>query len=120
MQLTVPLTGTVLVEGSLKDGALVGSEHDPIRPLDGILGNVSWNIVSIDLDNAVAIVEVNPPEQVYEPSSDGDPIKGTMRPSTQEEKVQALQYAKSVILNHTKEELYQMGGNAKLRRPFKR
>lgn len=113
MRLTMPLTGTVLVEGSVwGDGKLSGDPNDPIRPVDIDLGNVSWRMIDIDLENEVMAIEVEPGEKVTEPT-------GEVREATQEEKQGFLQHAKELIDNHTKDELYAMAKVSGLKRPAK-
>ena len=124
MRLTIPLTGTVLVEGSVfGNGNLSGDPNDPIRPIDLDLGNVSWKMVDVDLDNAVMTIEVKPAEKFSEDTGqvdgEGKPIYNT-RPATQAEKTGFLQYAKDLIEGHTKGELYQMSGRPNLKRPHKK
>ncbi len=99
MRLTIPLTGKVLVEGSVwGEGKLSGDPTDPIRPLDIDLGNVSWVMIAVDLDNEEMEIEVTPGGVVGE------------------EKTKSLQYAQQLIEGHTKEELYQMSGCPRLKR----
>jgi len=130
MMLSIPLTGTVLVEGSVHGaGALVGDDNDPIRPVDIDLGNVSWTMVDVDLENEVMIIEVEPGETVEEPDIDesgkqkvddeGNPVYKP-RPATKEEKIGFLQHAQRLVMEHTKDELYKMSGCHRLRRPFRR
>ena len=126
MQLTIPLTGTVLVEGSLADGKLKGDNGDPIRPIDINLGNVSWTMVDVDLDNEVMIIEVLPPKEISVPKldnegeqkvdTDGNPAY-TARKVTEQEEVVFLRYAQELVMNHTKDELYEMTGCSRLKRP---
>lgn len=123
MRLTIPLTGTVLVEGSIHgDGKLTGDKNDPIRPIDIDLGNVSWKLVDIDLDNEEMVIEVSPGEKIDEPTGEedgeGNPIYAS-RPATEEEKLSFLQYAQDLVMNHTKDELYEMSRCSRLERPFK-
>jgi len=122
MKLTVPLTGRVIQEGELfGDGKLKGDPNDPIRLIDINLGNVSWTLVSIDLENEEATIEVAPGEKVSEPTGEIDaennPVYRT-RPATEEEKVAFIQYAQDLV-SHTKDELYTMSKCSKLKRPFK-
>lgn len=129
MRLTIPLTGTVLVEGSIQDGTLVGDNNDPIRPIDILRGvNVSWTVVNVDLENEVMVVEVEPAENVGEPDQDdqGNPKlyeNGTpmtrARQTTDQEKVGFLRQAQALLMNKTKDELYAMSGNPRLKRPFR-
>lgn len=124
MRIEVPLTGTVLVEGkSLLDGNLTGDPNDCIRPIDIDLGNVSWIAVDIDLDKEVMIIEVEPGEEVSEPTGEIDPETEepiySSRLATEAEKQQFLQGTRHLIDSHTKDELYQMSGCSRLKRPFK-
>lgn len=123
MKLTIPLTGTVLVEGSFRgDGKLTGDPEDPIRPVDIDLGNVSWTLIEVDLENEVMVIEVEPAEELDEDTgkkdAEGEPIY-RRRQATKQERKGFLQYARDLVMNHTKDELYQMTGSPKLKRPFK-
>ena len=111
MRLAIPLTGTVLVDGSVHGaGDLTGDPNDIIRPIDIDLGNVSWTMVDIDLGAEVMIIEVKPGETVED--------AGETRSATPKEKTGFLQHAQGVM-NHTRDELYALTGNARLKRPFK-
>lgn len=123
MRLTVPLTGTVLVEGSVHGkGLLQGDDKDPIRLIAIDLGNVSWTMVDVDLENEVMIIEVEPSERIEEDTGqlDGEnnPIY-SRRLATKEEKAEFLRHAQQLVEGHTKEELYQLSKCARLKRPFK-
>lgn len=122
MRLTIPLTGTVLVEGSVhSDGLLQGDDKDPIRPVDIDLGNVSWKMVDIDLDNEVMIIEVAPAEEFDEDTGQVDAENKPIyirRKATEQEKQGFLQHAQGLVMNHTKEELYAMSKLPRLKRPF--
>lgn len=122
MRLTIPLTGTVLSEGTLANGKLSGDPNDPIRPIDIDLGNVSWTVVAVDLENEEMEIEVEPGEKVSELTgendTEGNPIYRT-RGATQGEKAGFLQHAKHLIESHTKDELYAMAKCPKLNRPLK-
>lgn len=123
MILTIPLTGTVLLEGEVHGkGNLVGDPDDPIRPIDLDLGNVSWRMVDIDLDNEVMVIEVEAGEKVSEPTgatSDEDVSIHITRLATKKEKAGFLKYARELINNRTKDELYTLANCPKLKRPFK-
>lgn len=127
MRLQIPLTGTVLVEGSVwGEGKLTGDNADPIRPIDLDLGNVSWRMVDVDMANEVMIIEVEPAEFVNDPDldtqgnqkidADGKPMFKS-RPATPREKEGFLQYARQLIEGHTKAELYALAGKPRLKRP---
>lgn len=120
MRLRIPLTGTVLVEGSVwGKGELKGDDQDSIRPVDIDLGNVSWTMVDIDLEQEVMIIEVSPADSLDEPTGELDPEgkpKYRNRPTTPSEKQQLLDHARSLIEGKTKEELYQISKCTKLKR----
>ena len=124
MRLTIPLTGTVLVEGSVHgDGLLGGADNDPIRPININLGNVSWTMIDIDLENEVMIIEVEPGDTISEPTGEIDAEDNPIyisRPATDEEKINLLQHAKDLIEGHTKNELYTISKCSRLKRPFKK
>lgn len=124
MRLILPLTGTVIREGSVfGDGLLGGDPDDPIRPVDIDLGNVSWVMVNVDLEKGEMEIEVTPALEVIEPTGEidgeGNPVYET-RKTTQAEKADLLQYAKDLVEGQTKDELYVMSKCAKLKRPFKK
>lgn len=125
MKLTIPLTGTVLAEGSVHGaGDLMGDENDPIRPIDIDLGNVSWIMVDVDLENEVMIIEVEPEDTIGEPTGEtdlgtGEPIY-RRRITSEQEKAAFLQHAQKLIETHTKGELYQMSGCSRLNRPLRK
>lgn len=123
MRLEIPLTGTVKVEGSVwGDGKLKGDDKDPIRSLDIDLGNVSWTMIDIDLENEVMVIEVSPAEEISEDTGEidgeGKPIYQS-REATEQEKIGFLQHAKDLIEGHTKDELYAMSKCPRLKRPNK-
>lgn len=123
MRLAIPLTGTVLVEGDVHGvGNLTGDPDDVIRPIDIDFGNVSWTMVDVDLDAEVMIIEVKPGETIEESTGEsdngGNPVYKS-RPATPEEKTGFLQHAQDLVMNHTKDELYALTRNARLKRPFK-
>lgn len=123
MKLTIPLTGTVIQEGSIfGDGKLEGDPNDPIRPIDINLGNVSWKMINVDIENEEMEIEVSPAEQISadtgQVDGEGEPIFRT-RKTTQQEKAGFLQHAKDLIEGHTKDELYALANRPKLKRPFK-
>ncbi|KKK65948.1 hypothetical protein LCGC14_2969000 [marine sediment metagenome] len=121
MILRIPITGTVLVEGSIHgNGLLKGDPNDGIRPIPIDLGNVSWQMVDVDLENEEMVIEVMPGEVVSEPTgendAEGNPIY-TSRATTQQEKAGFLQHAQDLINTRTKDELYVLAQRPKLKRP---
>ena len=117
MKLLMPLTGTLVTLNPIS-----GDPDDPVRPIGIDLGNVSWTILEVDLENEVMLIEGESGETVEESTaevdSEGTPIY-KRRPATDEEKLGFLQYAQRLIMEHTKDELYQMSGCHRLKRPFK-
>jgi hypothetical protein len=90
MRLTIPIIGTVLVEGDLSGtGGLEGDPNDPIRPVDIDLGNVSWRTISLDLDARTMDIEVTPDDVVL----DGD----VQRAATAAEQLTFLEYAQAQV-----------------------
>lgn len=116
MRLKVPITGTVLdfdPEAAKLDGiGISGQPGDPVR-IDLDLGNVSWRLVSIDLVNDLAEIEVTPGESIGElkpggvPTNREDWISPTnredwiSRPVTPAEKQGFLDDARSRVAAHT-------------------
>lgn len=123
MRISIPLTGTVKELNPLR-----GEPSDPVRPIDINLGNVSWTMVDVDLENNLMIIEVEPGNRVSEPDLDGEgkqkigkegnPIYIT-RKATEEEKTGFLQYAQDLIEGHTKDELYAISRCPRLKKPAK-
>lgn len=117
IRLEIPLTGTVLAEEPLS-----GDPNDPVRPVNIDLGNVSWTKIGIDLKKEIMIIEVKPGEIISFPTGElndeGDP-KCISRLATEAEKSGFLQHAKELIEGYSKDELYQISGCPKLKRPFK-
>ena len=122
MRLTIPLTGTVQVEGSVwGEGKLTGDPNDPIRPISIDLGNVSWTMVDVDLENGEMIINVEPAEEIDEDTGgvNGSNSIYRRRPCTQQERQEFLQHAKNLIEGHKKDELYVMSGCSRIKRSFK-
>ena len=130
MRLKVPITGTVLdydILAAKYDGlGVVGDNNNPVRLVTINLGNVSWGLVTIDLVNDLAEIEVSPGENISEPDldaegkqkvdKDGEPLYKT-RAATSAEKQGFLDNAKSLVEGHTKDELYAMSKSKKLVKP---
>lgn len=103
MRLIIPLTGTVVNYDPPK-----GDPNDPIRLIEIDLGNVSWELVNLDLENEVAEIEVAPGEQLEE--------AGEIRPATEVEKQSFLTYAQELIYGKTKDELYSISKSERLKK----
>ncbi len=78
MRMKVPLTGKAIdfdpELASLDKIGVSGDENDPIR-VDVNLGNVSWKLISIDLEAQEAEIEVTPANIIEELKPGGDPEK---------------------------------------------
>lgn len=121
MRLKIPITGTVLdydqVAGQIDGIGVVGDPNDPVKPVDINLGNVSWRLVTIDLENDLAEIEVSSGEKISILKDGGNPDNPDdwiSRPATQAEKQGFLNDARKLVQDHTKDELYAM---SKSKRP---
>ena len=121
MRIKVPVIGTVIESKPMQSRPEImevyGAEDDPIH-INVDLGNVSWTLVDLDIENGLAEIEVTPAEEVSEDTgqtqeewvgtgeteSDGKPIfvKKTVpiivtRPTTGIEKQALLDNAKIIV-----------------------
>lgn len=116
MRITIPLTGTLLAYEPIP----VGDDSDPVRPIPLDLGNVSWQLIYLDLENDEAVIEVAPAEMYDEPTgefdSDGNPVC-LRKQVTNEMKEAALKKVKDLLLDHGKDELYRITNSRPLRKP---
>jgi len=126
MRLKIPITGKVLdydpAAGQIDGIGVVGDPNDPVKIVNINLGNVSWRLVTIDLENDLAEIEVSPGENISILKDGGNPDNPedwTSRPATEEEKQGFLDYAKNLVESHTKDELYSMGKAKRLVKPAK-
>ncbi len=124
MRLKIPLTGAVLdydILAAKYDGiGVVGDNNDPVKPVEISLGNVSWRLVTIDLVNDLAEIEVSPAENINVLKSGGNPDNPndwTSRATTEMEKQGFLDNAKTLVESHTKDELYTMSKSKRLVKP---
>lgn len=120
MRLKVPLTGRVLdydILAAKYDGiGVVGDPNDPVEPIAINLGHVSWRLVTIDLINDLAEIEVSPAENINV-LKDGNLKDWTSRASTPIERQGFLDNAKSLVESHTVDELYTMSKAKRLVKP---
>lgn len=123
MRLTLPITGTVKREGSVHgDGLLEGAPDDPIRLIGISLGNVSWKMVDVDLEKEEMAIEVTPSDMISIPTGEIDENgedKFIERKATLEEKADALEFVRMIAEEYTKEELFAVTGDERLRRPLR-
>ena len=109
MRMTMPITGTVKEEKPY----IAGDENDPIRMIDINLGNVSWRLVSLDLENEAMEIEVKPSETIND--------AGIIRPTTIQEKTQFIEAVRNWSLERMpKEALYALSKSPYLKNPFKK
>jgi len=119
MRIKIPITGTVTdydPEAAKLDGiGISGDPNDPVR-IDVNLGNVSWKLVAIDLENDLAEIEVSPAEEISVLKSGGNPDNPkdwTSRATTEAEKQSFLVHAKN-IESKTADEIYALSGSKRL------
>lgn len=124
MRLKVPITGRVLdydpLAGQIDGIGVVGDNNDPVELIKINLGNVSWRLVTIDLENDLADIEVSPGENINILKDGGNPNNPkdwTSRPATDAEKRGFLNYAKNQVESHTIDELYKMTKAKRLIKP---
>ncbi len=121
MRLKVPITGTVLeydpVAAQLDGIGVVGDPNDPVELIEIDLGRGSWRLVTIDLENDLAEIEVSPAKDVSVLKDGGNPDEPedwTSRPATDQEKQGFLDDAKQVVESKTPSELYAMTKSKRL------
>lgn len=119
MRLRIPITGTV----EQVDPCIIGKDDDPIRLINIDLGNVSWELVHLNLDAEEMEIEVTPSEDIAvdtgEIDIEGEPIWKN-RKATDEERLQFIENARSLSLERmSKEALYTLSKSPRLRNPFK-
>ena len=103
MRIKVPVIGTVKeskpMQGRPEIMEVYGDENDPIR-INVDLGNVSWTLVDLDIENGLAEIEVTPAEEVSEDTGqidgEGKPVSET-RPTTEVEKQALLDNALTIV-----------------------
>lgn len=115
MRLKVPVTGTVKEYDSVAAGidgiGVAGDNNDPVKLVGVDLGNVSWRLVTIDLENDLAEIEVKPGERINILKDGGNPDNPEdwiSRVATRQEKQGFLDYARNQVESHTADELYTM------------
>jgi hypothetical protein len=115
MQISVPLTGTAI---SLNP--IIGDPEDPIRLIALDLGNVSWQLVILDLENDLALVEITPADEGDYPTGEvdgeGKPVYKRRR-LTPAEKQKLLDDIKEKLLSKPVDELYWGTKSARLKKP---
>lgn len=124
MRLKVPITGKVLdydpVAGQIDGIGVVGDSNDPVKPVNINLGSVSWSLVTIDLENDLAEIEVSPGKDIVILKDGGNPDNPDdwiSRPATVQEKQGFLDDARHLIESHTTDELYAMSKSKRLVKP---
>lgn len=117
--LEVPITGTV----KQVEPCILGDDDDPIRLIDVKLGNVSWRLIELDLDNEIMKIEViSSPTTGYDTGQKDKEDKPiwTDRPTTPEERAELIENARNHSLERmSKQALYALSKSPKLKNPFK-
>ncbi len=124
MRLKVPITGTVLEydpRAAQLDGiGVVGDPNDPVELIKIDLGRGGWRLVTIDLENDLAEIEVSPAKDISVLKDGGNPDEPedwTSRPATDQEKQGFLDHVKDVVESHTVDELYALSNSKRLVKP---
>lgn len=110
MIVSIPLTGTLIAYNPVK-----GDPDDPVRPIPLKMGNCRRSLISLDLENDLALIDVTPADQ-------GDFESGgviSRRSYTEQEKEAMLANIKNLLLDNSIDRLYQITGSARLRKPKK-
>lgn len=130
MRLKIPITGTVIdydPEAAKLDGiGISGDNNDPVRVVSLDLGNISWHLVTIDLENSLMEVEAEASEKIDVPvlDTEGKPVLNedgipevSTRPTTPAEKQQILDNAQHILESKTSDEIYSLTGDKRLVKP---
>ncbi len=120
MRIRMPITGTV----KQLNPYIIGDDDNPIRMINIDLGNVSWKLVRLDLEDEEMEIEVKPAETVSKDTGkldeNNEPI-GMVRKATSEEKAQFLEHARNHSLERmSKQALYALSKSPRLKNPFRR
>jgi len=120
MRMKIPITGTVR---KITDGIVSGDNVDFIRPVNLNLGNVSWTLIHLDIENEEMEIEITPnPKTNYdtgEVNEVGEPIFKS-RFATEEEKENRREGALNLSLSRmSKQALYALSKSPRLKNPFK-
>lgn len=97
MRIKIPVIGTV-IEYNPQTDEVYGDPNDPIR-IDVNLGNVSWELISLDVENGLAEIEVTPSQTISEDTGEKDKEGNSIfrvRPTTQKEKETLLNHAETL------------------------
>jgi len=96
-------------------------DDDPIRPINIDLGNVSWKLVSLDLEHDLALIDITPADEEDAPTGQlngqGKQIM-KVRSLTAEDKQALLDNVKNMIQNKSMDELYRISKSARLKKPI--
>jgi hypothetical protein len=115
MQISIPLTGNLI---SYKP--VLGDPNDPVRPIDLDLGNVSWQLISLDLENDLTLIEVTPAEEGDFETGKFDKDKNPIyerRGLSGKEKQKLLDNVKTILLDNPISDLYAICKSPRLRKP---
>lgn len=120
MRMKVPITGTVTEIVPF----IAGDPDDPISPVRNYLGEIDWRCVDIDLVEETMEIELLPKLDIDYESEELDENEERIwknRPTTPQERAQAIDRAKDVSLERmSKQALYALSGSPRLKNPFKK
>jgi hypothetical protein len=118
VRLRIPITGRVTDFDSglaeLDGIGVSGDPADPVRPIAVDLGDVSWQLVSLDLENEEAEIEVTPAEETIELRPGGNPNNPAdyiSRKRTDIEKQAVLDQARAKVEGKTHRQLRALTGD---------
>ena len=119
MRMKIPITGTVAEAHPY----VSGDDKDPIRLIRLPFGNVSFKVISLDIEREEMEIEVTPsPTVQYETGEvydNGKPVLA-QRNTTSEERDAMIENARKFSLERkSKDELYALSGSPRLVNPFK-
>lgn len=126
MKMKIPITGTVVSTNPV----IMGDSDDPIKPISIDLGNVSWTLIELDLENEEMTIEITPSESFSEPDLNehgvqkvdkkGNHVFKPSRKATKQEKDKFIEHARNHSLERvSKEALYALSKSPRLKNPFK-
>ena len=123
MRLKVPITGKVKSYdkklAKLDNIGVSGDSDEPIKLININLGNVSWKLMSIDLENDEAEIEVTPSENF---TKDTGQVDGEGKPIYQQttatslDKQRFLDEARAKVEGKTSDQLYTETGSPRLKK----
>lgn len=114
MRVKIPLTGTLTSEEPY-----IGDEADPVRVIPLDLGDVAWRAVAFDWEAGLVEVELEVPRHVGRIDPETElPIPEETEAAHKARRDQALARVKTILVDKNVDELYELTGAARLKRPL--